>query len=197
MRKPISPRIHRLAALFPHEESARKILTYQVALCRAGLLSAIALPTFYPLSFEKTPIAETRLRESAKKLRATIGESLTIEAPYIVSSYTETLPFPAIVARGGPSQPDLAKQLTRIALSETEDLMKNMPYNWLIALIPPLDGWRESANKVLSVAREYSPFPLSFRNAYLANLVVKITKELVAVHWERGLQLWLPSRRGK
>ena len=177
----------RLVALFPHEDAARPLRSYRRDLLAAGLSGARSFPLCAPLAVLDRPLAQDELATLAEEIRSCAlraDERGRISAAAPVSLADGGLPprlalplslstpqtFPSGAALSLCGQPALVLAL----LSDGEEALGSLDY----------------------------PFaagdPLSFRAAYIANIVVAPTESgdpRFSFEWEIGKPRWLPGDR--
>ncbi len=180
----------RLVALFPHDDFLRPIRAYRSRLFGSGLIGAFSFPACIPLGYANEALKHDQLINLAIFLRLQAENAAghfhlgNPEEPKYLDepgfSYIPMRVHPIIneLPSGIPLQ-SFSEQFFILCLADFKDSMKQ-----LIPAGQPVPAEGESI------------FPLHFRAAFVANLLVWPASHGatgLSFCWERGKSVWLPS----
>ncbi len=176
----------RLVALFPHEDAARPLRLYRSRLFAAGFAGARSFPLCAPLAVLDRPLTRDELASLSDEVRSC---ALGMEDRGRISAAA-----PVNFAKDG-LPPRLALPLS-ISAKQALPQGATRAYCPQPALVLALLGDGPGAADPLPIPPAEGP--LSFRAAYLANLLIAPAESgdpRFSFEWEIGKPRWLPGDR--
>lgn len=171
----------RLIALFPHDDAAAAAHAVRSRLFTEGIAGAYSLPLCAPLGTATRPLKNAELKEMARIIRSQRADTpFEFDSPSVVDDPANLLGSPVFFILGCALRPC-------VALSASPDFTPCVQPALILSLIQKLDA--------TNLNGPY-PFPLFFRAAYLANLIVKPLSggtSGLSFEWEVGRKVWLPK----
>jgi len=180
----------RLVALFPHDDFLRPIRAYRSRLFASGYTGAHSFPPCIPLGFTEEPLKRDQLSNLAAHLRqrAEAGSGHFHLGKPGEPKLLGTTGFLHIPMRLNPLIHELPSDIHLDTLVEPDFILCLLSPQG--SAMPPV-----RADKVDPGLLELN-FPLRFRAAFVANLVLWPATYGVAglsFCWERGNPVWLPA----